>query len=148
MYNRRFGSPIAPQQTENCHPENTQVERQGNIANVPEVQRALFCGQQIDAPVYLSPTGNAGANRQSCSGVRRLVSREKWPGSDQRHVADQHVQQLGKFVDACLAKQPTNPRDALFVGYPLSSPIKWGLECSELVNLQLAAILPDALLPE
>ncbi len=78
------------------------------------------------APAYLRPAGQAGGAGQTAEmlvGVPVHLVGHGRPWTNEGHVPSQHVPQLGKLVQAQLAKDHADPRDARVVrgaeGFPL-----------------------------
>ena len=73
------------------------------------------------AAVDLRQTGQAGADAVADGqlfgrAVTRTVFGRKWPWPHKRHIALNHVNQLGQFVQRGFSKKLAESRGAVFVG--------------------------------
>src|SRR6266480_4084151 len=83
---------------EERHPHDFQVERDGPVLDVVQVELDPFFERRVAAPsVYLSPAGNAGLHLVAQHVLREpmleLVDEERplGPRADNRHITPQHV---------------------------------------------------------
>ena len=98
------------------------VQKQGEVADVVQVKPQFLDGvlQVLAvAVVHLRPAGDAGANEVPQVVVRDLsfvdlgALRPFSAGADQAHLAAQDVPKLGEFVEPGLAKEGTEPSNAV-----------------------------------
>src|ERR1700735_1686397 len=76
---------------------------------------------QCISPVSLPQTGDSRfhgeATHQSCVAEERDVADRHWARADERHISDEHIPQLRKFIQRCRAKKAAQRRDAWVVAY-------------------------------
>ena len=145
-------------------PENLQVESEGPILDITQIQPDRFIPRQVRPPADLPQAGHARLDHKPpphVIAVHGRLRRQRRPRSDQRHVPEQHVEQLGKFIQrpaaqpgACL-RHPRVPAHLEECPGPLVAGRKLCLPLfcvhhhgPELPQREGAAILPDPGLPE
>src|SRR5262249_7230221 len=101
---RRRPGAYHHQEAESPHGD-PQVEPQRGIADVPLVHLFLFFFGYELRSVYLRPPTDARPYQKSNGRVRGLILGEEGSRSDQRHVANQNVQQLRQLIDPGGAKE-------------------------------------------
>src|SRR3954451_6356818 len=81
-------------------PDDHGVERERPLLDVAQVETDRLLPVQVRAAADLPQTGEARLHEQpsSCLAVVRLVGDRQRTGADQRHLAAQHVDQLGQLV--------------------------------------------------
>ena len=123
--------PVAPQDGVDRLQQDQQIEPETGVFQVVQVvpqflSRTLF-GVGVGI-ANLRPAGETGLAQ-----VPQPVERNRRPQlghvvrpfrarPDQTHLAAQHVDPLGQFVDAGFPQEPANPRDAGIVGLSEPSP--------------------------
>src|SRR2546422_7853354 len=90
--------------------KNREVEPQRPAANVLDVQLAhLPIGQPIAAG-YLPQPGDPGLDAKPVElpvVVRLKLVRQRRPGSNQTHLAPEHIEQLRQLIQGGAAQEPT-----------------------------------------
>ena len=85
------------------------------MLDVPDVELDPLGPRERRAPVHLRPPGDAGPDVEpsplSLVVALHLVG-ERRSGTDEAHVADEHVPELRQLVDRGAAQEPPDPRDA------------------------------------
>src|SRR4051812_19135022 len=93
-----------------CHRENSEVETERAVIDVPDVVLELFFpGQRVSA-VNLRPTRDPWTRVMPTRLLGRValeILHQQWPRPDHAHLAAQDVQEFGQFVEACGA-QPSS----------------------------------------
>ena len=82
-------------------PQDEHVEGEGPVLDVAEVEPDGVVPLEVRAAADLPETGEPGGHQRPAAGLGRHLSqlmREMWAGSDERHGAVQHVEELGKLV--------------------------------------------------
>src|SRR5262245_36086750 len=108
MLDRRGACRLAPQQHGDGGNEDPQVESEGGIPDVPNVQSGFVRGRQPSPAIDLGPAGQPGSHEQPRGITLRLVDRQERPGADKRHVAQQYVEELWQLVQTQPSQVPTN----------------------------------------
>src|SRR5208282_2350706 len=114
--------------------ENDRVQHNRQMLNIEEVvfelDPGLLDARPISAP-DLGPAGYPGAQRMPLIVVGDFLfqhTSEIWlfgPGTNQAHIAEQHVDQLRDFVKSELADEPADPGYArVLIGGP--GLVHWG----------------------
>ena len=99
---------------------SAQIEPERCVLDVPIIQRAFFfCGYKI-AAIDLRPTRNTRTDQKAEIAIAWLVLRQQRPGTDQRHLADQNIEQLRQFIDARPPQEIANPGSIIAVGVGLA----------------------------
>ena len=114
----READAIAPCDDCDGAPKNAQVEPQRSVLDVPNVKREAIVPAEGVPAVDLGPTGEARAHFVASGflcGVSGEVRGGQRSGTDEAHLAAQHVPQLGKFVKARGAQPTAEPREALLI---------------------------------
>src|SRR6185436_17220709 len=97
-------------------PEDPQVEPDGAVIDIPDVEaQALFPGLRV-AAVDLRPAGDAGPHfvpARLLGRIEREIFRQERPRADEAHVAAQHIPELRQLVKAVAAQRAAERREAL-----------------------------------
>ena len=105
--------PLAEQDGPDGARDDAQIEPEAGVLDVPEIERQLLRGLELVAAVDLRPAGDARARGRAAGEVLRQVARQERSGADQRHVADQDVDQLRQLVQPGAAQEPAEARGPL-----------------------------------
>ncbi len=110
---------FAAEDHENGLEENRQVERHAPVIDVPGVEPEFLLPREGVAPPHLAPAGDARLDFVTPSLLGRVtieILRQEGPRADQAHLSPQHLQELRQFVEARLAKQAAERRQACRIG--------------------------------
>src|SRR5947208_6907311 len=134
------------------HPERHQcdfeVKPERRMADVPLVKLLLFLfGDELGA-IDLSPSGNSWTNRKPQRGVRGLILRQQRPRPNQRHIPEQHVDELRQFINPRRAQEATYRRRLSVTQSRPSRRIKGRTQGPVLVDQEWPPSPAGALLPE
>src|SRR5262249_31401422 len=108
----------APAELAERAPEDLQVEPEGPVVEVPEVQVDSLRPADRLAPVHLRPAGDARLDRQAAAvvvGVAGDLLDEIRARPDEAHLAAQHVPELRQLIEAGAAEESAGARDAWVV---------------------------------
>src|SRR5215468_1738663 len=86
--------------------------------DVLDIQPDLAAEVDFAPAADLPETRNPGLDRESASMGGRVLddfAGDRWPRSDQRHVADEDVEELGQFVQGEFAQPFSDASDAWIV---------------------------------
>ena len=98
--------------------EDPDVEPEGNVIHVPDVEAEPLAPSQGVSSIHLRParySGSYGVPPRLFRSVPFEILYEQGAGADETHVAPQDVQELGQFIQAEPAKHPSEPGQALCV---------------------------------
>src|SRR6266850_1219049 len=99
--------------------QNAEIQKERPVVDVPHVQLEAVLPRQSVAPADLSEPCKARTNLVTARLPARIpieVLRQKRARADEAHVAPEHVEQFGNFIDARLAEPATDAREPLRVG--------------------------------
>src|SRR6516164_2695334 len=141
-------SALTPDHDAQGHYHDTKVDPPRGVSHVPLIQCVFFAWGEQCSSVHLRPTGDAGADRQAHAWICRLVTRQKWARSDQRHVSHEHVDQLRELVEAGASQEPAHPRFPFVFRNRLAQLIEGWPQRAKLVDHKGPSPCPQTLLPE
>ena len=118
------------------------------MTDIPIVERTFFLGCHQIAAIDLCPTGDPGSDGQPQTRILWLIVRQKRSRSNQRHVTNKHIKQLGKFVDARTAQASSNERAAISFRDGLARLAVGRPQSAKFIEKEVLVALTDALLPE
>ena len=130
--------------------EDLQVEPQRRVLDVPEVELDPLVPRQRRAAVDLRPAGDAGQRVEPVALALVVAVDLDLDGrarADERHLAAQHVHQVGHLVEGGPAQPGAEPRDpvvALVDGQPLAHVLRAADHRAQLVELERPAVAADA----
>ena len=147
-----FGALFGEQDAEGGEAE-LQVGQDAHVVDIEEVELQLFIGFGIVFAVYLGVAGEAGFDLEAELEVRELfiiLFRDFGPfgaGADDGHVALEDVHELRQFVQAALADDAPDGRDAgiVLAGGEAGNAVLLGVDAhgTELDDLELAPVLGE-----
>ena len=89
------------------------------MINIVHIKFKSFLPGNRISSIHLRPPGNARLHRMAAAleiSVEGKVLGEPWPGADQRHVAPEDVEELGKLVEGSVADDLSKGGEPQFVG--------------------------------
>lgn len=98
--------------------QDAEIERETLVVDVPEIVGEFPLPIEAVASVHLRPAGDSGADVVTAHLFRRVAAEicsEQRTRPDQAHLAAEHVDQLGKFVQAAAAQKVSEAGPALVV---------------------------------
>src|SRR5262249_62426030 len=101
------------------HVQDAQVEPERAVVHVPDVERELLVPGQCVAAVHLAPARDPGPDMVASHLLLRVAGKvlgKERAGTDQAHVAGDHIEKLGELVEA------RTPQEAGPTGEPLGLP--------------------------
>ena len=131
-----------------------EIRDDGHVVDVHQVEFQLFIGIRVVLAVDLGITGEAGFDLETELKVRKeliVLLRDLRPfrsGSHHAHVALQDVPELGQFVQATLAYEAADRRDAVVLvpGGEAGHAVFLGIRAhaAELIDGELSPVLGEA----
>ena len=131
-----------------------QIRDDGHVVDVHQVEFQFFIGIRVVLAVDLGVAGEAGFNLEAELEVRKefvILLRDLRPFRSRphhAHVALQDVPELGKFVQAALADEAADRRDAVVLvpGAEAGHAVLLGIHthAAELIDRELSSVLGEA----
>src|ERR1035438_7747487 len=99
---------LARKHLPNCQDQNAKIKPKTPVVHVPHIKRELSVPADIITTVDLSPAGDTRFHVMPPSllgCVILQILRQKWPRTNQAHLAGQHIPQLRQLVETKSAEQ-------------------------------------------
>src|SRR5262249_60234033 len=130
---------LTPDDLSDRHLQDAQVEPERAVVHVPDVERELLVPGQCVAAVHLAPARDPGPDMVASHLLLRVAGKvlgKERAGTDQAHVAGDHIEKLGELVEARTPQEAAQPGDPLGIreaaphpGRPFAPPpqiSEWG----------------------
>ena len=133
-------------------PQDLEVQAPRAVLDVPQVELDPRAPRQRRAAVDLRPTGDARADGEAAAfalGVLRDLRRQRRARADDRHLAAQHVDEVGQLVHRRPSQQRADARDArvALVDREARAELLRAVDHrAELQHVELAPVAADAAL--
>src|SRR5262245_20904846 len=130
----RCSAALAAEHKQRRSHQDFHIEPQRRISYVPDIECGLIIDRERPPAVDLCPSGQAGTNQQARLVTVGLVYGQQGPGANERHLTDQDIVQLRKFVEPRLPQEAAECRRALLIRYAAPLPVMRSRHSSELVK--------------
>ncbi len=131
--------------------EDLGVKPQRPAIDIVQVERESLLPSEGVAPAHLRQAGKAGANIMAALLFGRIkgeIIHKEGPRADQAHFAFKNIDELGKLIEACRAKEAARPAEALCILQQRAVGVAPVGHRAELDEIERTAVQSRALLPE